>query len=149
MVVTHRGTPWRSDREKSRGSPLYGSANHSLAACYSGSPRIAMSSTKPLDVVVLPESRGRNPDNRREPYREYKEKSEASSNNWSCYILAKEAEVSAIILVTVPRLCVFQPRCFRFDAQIRRRSSSWSRSPSTRVVFNSISSVRKVNREIL
>ena len=63
-------------------------------ACRSGFPCIAMSPTKPLDVVILMKNQGN--EDSWEPYREYGETEKASIGDWSCYILAKEEEVSVI-----------------------------------------------------
>jgi len=67
-----------------------------LQACYSGFPCIAMSPTKPLDVVILMKNQGHDTEDSWEPYREYGETGKASTGDWSCYILAKEGEVSVI-----------------------------------------------------
>jgi len=53
-----------------------------------------MSSTKPLDVVILPKAPDGSVGDPGEPYQEFGEKLKAKKNDWSCYILAKEGEVS-------------------------------------------------------
>ena len=55
-----------------------------------------MSPAKPLDVVVLQKDQDYDADDSWEPYQEYGEKMKTFSNDWSCYILAKEGEVSVI-----------------------------------------------------
>ena len=64
---------------------------------HSAVSQIAMPPAKPLEVEIL----RRDPDSPVEeedwvPYQEYGAKVKTSTNNWSCYILAKEGDVSAI-----------------------------------------------------
>ena len=65
-----------------------------------------MSHSKPLDVVILVKKRDCGTGDSWEPYQEYSEKTKASTNDWSCYILAKEGEVS-VINVFIEAPCVF------------------------------------------
>lgn len=92
----------RGDREKSRdrrrkGSvrfPTCGLSVVTLGSC------IAMSSIKPLDVTILMKTGGHDTEDSWEPYQEYGETGKASTGDWSCYILAKEEEVSVIAPVS-------------------------------------------------
>ena len=86
----------RSDREKSRGSPLDSSAFY-----FTRRLGIAMSSTKPLDVTILPANRD-NAESPWEPYQEYGG-SKIPTNDWSCYILAKEGDVSGVGVIVAVR----------------------------------------------
>ena len=74
-------------------------------------PRIAMS-TKPLDVMILSKVQGH--EDLWESYQEYGEKTKGSTKDWSCYILAKEGEVS-VVGTTFPHLFIptqlFSVRC--------------------------------------
>lgn len=66
------------------------------AACLSHwIPRIAMPSTKPLDIVILSKDQDGSAEDLWKPYQEYGEKT-TTAKGWSCYILAKEGEVSVI-----------------------------------------------------
>ena len=128
----------RSDREKSRDRN-----------CSARFPSIAMSPVKPLDVVILMKNQDHGTEDALEPYQEYGERVKASINDWSCYILTKEREVSFIsVLIEVPCLSVFQTSHSQSGVQIQQRNSSQFGYPSTHVMFNSISSVRKMRQGI-
>jgi hypothetical protein len=64
-------------------------------------PSTAMSPAEPLDVAILLKTHGTA--DSWEPYQEYGVKAKESASEWSCYILAKEGEVSFIgVFVGVP-----------------------------------------------
>lgn len=116
----------------------------SLAACRSGFPYIAMSPTKPLDVVILMKNQDRGTEDSWEPYQEYGERTKGSTNDWSCFILTKEGEVSVTsVSVEVPCSSMFQTSNSQSDARIQQRNSSQFGYPSTHVTSNNISSVPK------
>lgn len=117
----------------------------SLVACRSGFPCIAMSPTKPLDVVILMKNQDHSTEDSWEPYQEYGERAKGSPNDWSCFILTKEGEASVTSApVEVPCSSVFQTSNSQSGARIQQRNSSQFGYPLMHVTFNSIFSVRKV-----
>lgn len=124
----------RSDREKS------GRSSFQIL-------RIVMSSTKPLDVVILRKVIVRGEEVPGEPYQEYGGKTKAPKNDWSCYIRSKESEVSIISATLPPWAHAFPPSCSQFDARILRGNASRFGSPLTPATSNSIISVPGARRE--
>jgi len=109
-------------------------------------PRIAMSSAKPLDVVILQKALGDSVESPRDPYQEFGEKA-ASSGDWSCYILAKEGGVSTISAVLRPGAQASPPSYSQFDARTLRTSSSQFGSLLMPATSNNIFSIRRVIKE--
>ena len=107
-----------------------------------------MSSAKPLDIVILQKYQDGD-EVHWERYEERGEKMKQPNNDWSCYILATEGEVSAIgVLAAVRPSRESKTSYLRSDARIPQRNPSLFRSPSTHVSFSSISSVRRARRGI-
>ena len=124
----------RSDREKSGRSSLQ-------------ITRTAMSPAKPLDVVILPKALDDSAGGPGEPYQEFGQKLKPSGDDWSCYILAKEGEVSVIGAASTLRTHAFPSSYSRLDVGILRTSTSRFGSPLIPVTSNNTSSARRVKRE--
>ena len=126
----------------------YASASSSFTVYCPGFHRVAMSTTKPLDVVIL--QRFQNGDEVHwERYEERGEKMKQATSNWSCYILATEDEVGVIcVLAAALPLCGSKTSCLRSGARIPQRNLSLFRYPSIPAAFSSISFVRRARREI-
>jgi len=110
-------------------------------------PHILMSPAKPLDVVILRKALDDNAGGPGGPYQEFGEKAKPSGDDWSCYILAKEGEVSVISTVSSPRTHAFPPSYSQFDARTPRTSVSRFGSPLIPATSNNTFSVRRVKRE--
>ena len=107
-----------------------------------------MPSAKPLDVVILPTAPEGSAGGLGELYQEFVEKAKISGDDWSCYILAKEGEVSVISAGLYPRTHAFPPSYSQSDAQILRTISLRFGSLLMPATSNSTFSVRRVRREI-
>ena len=104
---------------------------------------IPMSSAKPLDVVILPKVLDDSAGGPGEPYQEFVEKVKTSGDDWSCYILAKEGEVSATSATVRPCTHAFPPSYSQSDARIQRTSPLPFGSPLTPATSNSTFSLRE------
>lgn len=126
----------------------YASTSSPFTVYCPGFHRVAMSPTKPLDVVVL--QRYQDGDEAHwERYEERGEKMKKGTHNWSCYILATEDEASVIcVLAAALPLCGPKTSCLRLDARIPQSSLSLFRSPLIPAAFSSISFGRRARREI-
>lgn len=123
-LYLYRSTLRRSDREKKQRISFWKFVTFCLVV--QEVSQIAMPPTKPLEVEIL----RRDPDSLTAeddwvPYQEYGAKMKTSTNNWSCYILAKEGEVSAIsALLRLHPHTRSKHRCLPFDARTRQRTFS-------------------------
>jgi hypothetical protein len=84
-----------------------------------------MSPAKPIDVVIRSPMDLRSLDYGK-PYPEYGEKKKTSTNDWSCYILAKEGEVGTISVSSCSNTYVLRPEFFgsmhKYDGETSRGS---------------------------